>query len=1311
MKHPPANNPLSDSPYKGLNPYEERDSEIFFGREQEIQEVVNNLLAWRLTVLYGKSGVGKSSLLRAGVTHLIREEAQRNVEELGTPKLAVVVFPDREREFSWRDDPLANLLGHIEQSLTAMRERFAEQGREIQSPPASSDLLSMLQGWTKALGDEQSDGNLYIILDQLEEYFLYHSSTLDSPAIAVDSFFTAFCHAANTPSLRVNFLLSLREDAYTNLDRFSPWIPHLFDHRLSIGPLTGEAGEKAIKCPLLHYNALHNASVEIEQALVDEVLSEVQVGRVVLGQAGLGGVQVSPRAKADMQIETPYLQLVLKRLWDEEMGRNHSHKLRLETFGQLGRAQQIIKDHLQVQMQQMDHLQQYLAASIFQYLVSPTGTKYAYSIEDLASDLKVNPDQIQPLLEYLAKGDQRIVRPVDRAIPAHPERQRYEIFHDALAPAVLQWRDNFLKDQEKQELVEKQKKAEETRLIEQEKLSLERQGRAVRRERRYTYGLLALVSIFFLGIVDACQRLDKGNTGLEAESALVEWKRGSSQLQALLNAMRLKESPASLLALQVILDDIRQRQEWSLPGERTVASARSPDGRFMVFATDTWGLYFSDGSNQPRQLKVQYQTQANSTLQFGPINSLALGNLHSGEIALAIRRSKQGRPEEPRDHLSVWNVRVPASGQAGDPNIPWILSQPRAGFEVESLVNTQPFSGRNSIALSPDGSLIAYVNKVNGIGIKDLQTEQLVLSSPQDLNVKPSDVLLRFSPDGQSMIRVIATGEFLAPGEPIVTIWSSAGVKIDEWTVPIPQTVSSLDVSRDSGKLALSGLVPGAETMEGVASVWSFDGKPTGQVSIHGTGIASVAFSPDSKFLATGLFDSRLAIWQQASFTVEGVSTYDQKFVLPVQQGPVIGVAFADDQGQEKQRKWALNVLSLRSSWSRWDYLNTWQRKVNEYQQSRYVCDLITNIIPIEAPVSIVFATFRGLPGLFIPPDGFIQPKPSKLEADCQQPVSGKQDPHQSAGNKHRQAVRAPAAPHVVVDKSGRYAAIGSNPLAGTPGRLSLWELSTSDARESWKPLFSKEQTDEVVVGFRDKKLITARVARVGKRNRQIIIQNYLTSVFAKFEPPLSLELVKPVQPVAKTNLNTIVFADATPSASLISLAFSDGQVYVMRPGPHASPLYQQNYQSVSKVRLAPDGKHLGVVSTNGTIEIVPLRPWPFNQPHRIKTRLSVSNIAFSPDSQRMLIASRDGKVSLWNLKGEQLAQYSTSLGLVDAVFSPDGKSIVGFGWPGKFVHWPLSELASDSISKNWEKLKTSGCNWLQHSQFSCSSGVKRKDP
>ena len=71
---------LPASPFKGLAAFDatEADSMLFFGREREREIIAANLVASRVTVLYGASGVGKSSVLRAGVAYHLRELERRN---------------------------------------------------------------------------------------------------------------------------------------------------------------------------------------------------------------------------------------------------------------------------------------------------------------------------------------------------------------------------------------------------------------------------------------------------------------------------------------------------------------------------------------------------------------------------------------------------------------------------------------------------------------------------------------------------------------------------------------------------------------------------------------------------------------------------------------------------------------------------------------------------------------------------------------------------------------------------------------------------------------------------------------------------------------------------------------------------------------------------------------------------------------------------------------------------------------------------------------------------------------------------------
>jgi hypothetical protein len=137
-------------PYIGLMPYAEEDAPLFFGREAEREIITANLIASRLTLLYGASGVGKSSVLQAGVAYHLRRLAQQHLAEHGTPEFVVVVFS------AWRDDPLVGLADGIREAVAQ-----ALNVKPLEPVPPSRPFAQTLQAWSKRV-----DGDLLIILDQ-----------------------------------------------------------------------------------------------------------------------------------------------------------------------------------------------------------------------------------------------------------------------------------------------------------------------------------------------------------------------------------------------------------------------------------------------------------------------------------------------------------------------------------------------------------------------------------------------------------------------------------------------------------------------------------------------------------------------------------------------------------------------------------------------------------------------------------------------------------------------------------------------------------------------------------------------------------------------------------------------------------------------------------------------------------------------------------------------------------------------------------------------------------------------------------------
>ncbi len=69
---PAARPPSRACPYKGLAEYEPEDAELFFGREDDVDTVLEALDRTRFAAVSGPSGIGKSSILRAGVVPALR---------------------------------------------------------------------------------------------------------------------------------------------------------------------------------------------------------------------------------------------------------------------------------------------------------------------------------------------------------------------------------------------------------------------------------------------------------------------------------------------------------------------------------------------------------------------------------------------------------------------------------------------------------------------------------------------------------------------------------------------------------------------------------------------------------------------------------------------------------------------------------------------------------------------------------------------------------------------------------------------------------------------------------------------------------------------------------------------------------------------------------------------------------------------------------------------------------------------------------------------------------------------------------------
>jgi WD40 repeat protein len=898
---------LPDCPYVGLTPFTEADAPFFFGRETDRRILISNLSAARLTLVYGPSGVGKSSLLRAGVARDLRSTAEAALKERRLPEAIGVVFA------SWRDDPLVGLADLL---ATTVCDLLAERAT-APVPREAKTLDELLAAWNERLDTQArrleletnvrqpEHVDLLLILDQFEEYFLYHPDE-----IGPGTFASEFARAVNRRELRANFLVSVRDDAYTQLDRFEDEIPNIFGNNIRIEHLGQDAAEDAIRGPVARYAELGGSGAgpaDIEDGLVDAVLSQVRTGTVVLGQAG-GGIIESDESEADLRVETPFLQLVMQRLWYEER-ESGSQVLRLRTLERLGGAERIVRAHLDQAVSALDEDAQDVAGRVFGRLVTPSGTKIAHLPSDLAALEDIPIERLMPMLEGLSQA--RILRSV---APAPGEKEpRYEIFHDVLAPAVLEWRARWLQAREHAE-AEQRLNAD---LERQKEERLEAEKRAVRESQTaQRFRLLFLITgLLALGAVGLAAW-----AGVEWHNTNVANKRAQVSDLRRRTSAALASDPGQAIALAaraVRNEGAGNQQGWAVaalrqalqssslvavlrPGEGAVRMAAfGGDGRVVTVAgryVDLWNA--SDGSHV---LRLAADTDVLDAA-LSPDGSRVVGAGADGRLLLwnvsdhGLRTVQPGLGRILRVSFSRDGNRVIAASAerlvtirgAKNPKkvrpvaLPrsWVVAAFSPAGTLLRAANTKTRTG--CVANSSTGTAAGFICVPFRLRAKRPKTDQGIRDqSPPQLGIRdqspPQLQTAALSPDG----RLIGTGD----NSGTARVWDARLGRVRVLTshrMSGAVTSVAFDTRRGTRTRVVTG------SADGSVHVWrAATGKLLVALKGHTDQVGSVAFSPDGRWILTASDDRTAALWNAATGTREAV--------LLGHRGSVRGAAFSSN--------------------------------------------------------------------------------------------------------------------------------------------------------------------------------------------------------------------------------------------------------------------------------------------------------------------------------------------------------------------------------------------------------------------------------
>ncbi|HTP09126.1 MAG TPA: SIR2 family protein [Anaerolineae bacterium] len=342
LSQPPAPLvPLSslDEPYKLLDFFTPEDAPIFFGREQEIEKFSALLHARRLVVLYGNSGVGKTSLLLAGV--------KPHVEASSTPYEMFYV--------RMLDDP------------TLAIRRAISQHPAMVHLPEEGPLIDFLDAAAITLGRP-----LVIVLDQFEEFFIRQSATSRAAFMAE---LAAWHEARRVP---VKVILSLREDWLAALSELETYLPEVLsvNHRLRLLPLTRDQARHAIILPVARLNITYEAS------LLDQLLDDLTEGNQVA-------------------VMPPPLQLVCSALYSALPP--GERVITLAMYTEIGGTRGVLRRYLDESLKMFERDERVLAQAVLQELITSQGTKDVKTHAELGVALQVPPQTLQVVVNRLVR--------------------------------------------------------------------------------------------------------------------------------------------------------------------------------------------------------------------------------------------------------------------------------------------------------------------------------------------------------------------------------------------------------------------------------------------------------------------------------------------------------------------------------------------------------------------------------------------------------------------------------------------------------------------------------------------------------------------------------------------------------------------------------------------------------------------------------------------------------------------------------------------------------------------------------------------
>ncbi|WP_437661229.1 nSTAND1 domain-containing NTPase [Sorangium sp. So ce1182] len=386
------------SPFAGLSSFQEADADRFFGRAQDLAGVVARLRNQPLLAIAGASGVGKSSLVRAGVIPALKRS--------GEGWEALVLRPGRAPLAALAElfrSPAVPLSGELQAlALEGGAEARAALVERLRAEPGL--LGAALRGWA---GGAQK--RLLLFIDQFEELI-----ALGAPAGERAAFLACLEGIADDASSPLRVVLSVRSDFLERMAEHEHFMAAMTRGLVFLRPMGREGLREALVKPV------EAARHEIEDpAMVEGILDALSTTRGAL----------------------PLLQFTAARLWEmRDRGRRLLTRASYEAIGGVAGA---LASHADTVLAGMSERKARLSRAVLERLVTPERTRAVASLGELC-ELPGDPGEIERVVGLLADG-----RLLAIETGGDSAGSTVELVHESLIerwPTLARWLDESQED-------------------------------------------------------------------------------------------------------------------------------------------------------------------------------------------------------------------------------------------------------------------------------------------------------------------------------------------------------------------------------------------------------------------------------------------------------------------------------------------------------------------------------------------------------------------------------------------------------------------------------------------------------------------------------------------------------------------------------------------------------------------------------------------------------------------------------------------------------------------------------------------------